>query len=70
MARIFLETISEVLPDGNLMVKRHVVFDDWTRIRNKWILIRNEKIKRFSFHHTIFSGQELRDRMEDRVRRS
>ncbi len=65
LARIFLETSSEMLSDGSLMVERHVVFDDWTRIRNEWILIRNEKTRRFSFHHTIYSGQELRDRMEE-----
>ncbi|GJL59964.1 MAG: hypothetical protein NPIRA03_28210 [Nitrospirales bacterium] len=40
------------------------MFDEWTRIRNEWLLIRQGMVKRFTFHHTIYSGQELRDRLE------
>jgi len=64
LARILQPTISSVLPDGTVMVERHEIFDDWTRIRNEWLLIRNGRAKGFKFHHTIYSGQELRDRME------
>jgi hypothetical protein len=28
------------------------------------VLIRQGRIKRFKFHHTTYSGQELRDRLE------
>ena len=52
-------------------MQRHEVFDDWTRIRNDWTRIRNDWTRirdgwatTFTFHHTIYSGQELRDRME------
>jgi SAM-dependent methyltransferase len=64
LARILQPTISSVLPDGTVMVERHEIFDDWTRIRNEWLLIRNGRAKSFKFHHTLYSGQELRDRME------
>ena len=64
LARIHEPTISAVLPDGSTLVERHEIFDDWTRVRNEWLLIRNGKTKTFKFHHTIYSGQELRDRME------
>lgn len=64
LARILQPTISTVLPDGTLMVERHEIFDDWTRVRNEWLLIRKGRAKSFKFHHTIYSGQELRDRME------
>jgi hypothetical protein len=64
LAKIFQPTISNLLPDGTVMVQRHEVFDDWTRVRNEWLLIKNNKVKRFEFHHTVYSGQELRDRME------
>ena len=64
LAKILQPTISTVLPDGTLMVERHEIFDDWTRVRNEWLLIRNGRAKSFKFHHTIYSGQELRDRME------
>jgi SAM-dependent methyltransferase len=64
LARIFQATTSDALPDGSRLVQRHEIIDDWTRIRNEWILIRRGKAKRFAFHHTVYSGQELRDRME------
>jgi hypothetical protein len=64
LAKLFQPTMSSVLPDGARLVQRHEIFDDWTRIRNEWILIRKGRAKTFKFHHTIYSGQELRDRME------
>ncbi len=64
LAKIFQPTTSHVLPDGTKLVERHEIFDDWTRIRNEWILIRKGRAESFKFHHTVYSGQELRDRME------
>lgn len=64
LARVFQPTTSDRLPNGTTLVQRHEVYDDWTRIRNEWTLIRQGRAKRFTFHHTVYSGQELRDRME------
>jgi SAM-dependent methyltransferase len=64
LAKILQPTSSTVLPDGTLLVERHEIFDDWTRVRNEWIMIRNGRAKSFKFHHTIYSGQELRDRLQ------
>ena len=64
LARILQSTTSSDLPDGTVVVERHGIFDDWTRVRNEWLVIRNGWAKSFKFHHTIYSGQELRDRME------
>jgi SAM-dependent methyltransferase len=64
LAKVLQATTSSVLPDGTLMVERHEIFDDWTRVRNEWLLIRQGKVKSFKFHHTIYSGLELRDRMQ------
>ena len=63
LAKILQPTTSDVLPDGTMLVQRHEIFDDWTRIRNEWILIRKGRTKTFKFHHTVYSGQEIRDRL-------
>jgi len=55
---------SDVLPDGTRLIKRNEVFDDWTRLREEWILIRKDRAKTFKFHHTLYSGQELKDRIQ------
>jgi SAM-dependent methyltransferase len=64
LAKMLQPTNSATLPDGTVMVERHEIFDDWTRIRNEWLLIRNGRTKSFKFHHTIYSGQELRDLLQ------
>ena len=63
LARIFQPTVSEKLEDGTLLVQRHEIFDEWTRIRNEWIIINGPEVRTFEFHHTIYSGQELKDRL-------
>jgi SAM-dependent methyltransferase len=64
LARILQPTTSDIMPNGAKLVQRHEIFDDWTRVRNEWILIHRGRSKSFKFHVTIYSGQELRDRLE------
>lgn len=47
--------------DGSMLIQVHEIFDDWTRIRNEWILVKGNRARRFKFHHTIYSGQELKE---------
>lgn len=63
LAKIFLETSSEKMEDGTFFVQRREIYEDWTRIRNEWLLIKDDHIRRFYFHHTVYSGQELKDRL-------
>jgi SAM-dependent methyltransferase len=63
LAKVYQDTTSEKLPDGTTLVQRHEIFDNWTRIRNEWILIKKGRSTAYSFYHTIYSGQELADRM-------
>jgi SAM-dependent methyltransferase len=39
------------------------ICDDWSRLRAEWILIRDGRAKTFQLHLTIYSGQELKDRL-------
>jgi SAM-dependent methyltransferase len=64
IAKVLPSTISDVLDDGTMVVQRPEIFDNWTRVRNEWIIIKGSNAKKFKFHHTIYSGQELKDRME------
>jgi len=64
LARVLRPTITDILPDGTMLVRRHEIFDDWTRIQNEWIILRRGKARSFKFNLTIYSGQEMRDRLE------
>jgi SAM-dependent methyltransferase len=64
LAKIFQPTSSSALPDGTLIVERREIFDDWSRVRNEWLLIKNGRVRSFQFYNTVYSGMELRERME------
>lgn len=65
VARTLQPTTAEVRPDGVIVVKRCHVVDDWSRVRNEVIVIREGRPSRtFNFDVTLYSGQELRDRLE------
>jgi SAM-dependent methyltransferase len=53
------------IDDKTQLVRRDEVFDDWSRVRANWILVRAGKAKTFSFHFNSYSGQELKDRLHD-----
>lgn len=61
LARTFQVTTSRELPNGHVLVERHEIVDDWTRIRNRWTLIRGGNTRTFEFTHRIYSGQEMKD---------
>jgi len=65
LARKFQPTTSKELDDGRLLVERHEIVDDWTRIRNQWIAIENDTATTFRFEFRIYSGQELKDLLFD-----
>jgi SAM-dependent methyltransferase len=63
-ARMLQPTSAETLPDGAILVKRCQVLDDWTRVRTELIVVREGTGRTFKFDVTLYSGQELRDRLE------
>lgn len=64
LAKKLLETSSEVLSDDTMLVQRHKILDDWTRVQNEWILIKAGNARQFTFQLSLYSGLELRERME------
>jgi len=63
IAKDFQPTISHSQPDGSTIIKRLQITDDWTRLHNEWIYLKNDKVTEFKFDQTIYSGQELKDRL-------
>lgn len=64
LARKYLPSSVDPLPDGSILVEDRHIQDDWTKIHTDWILIKNGKARKFTFRVNLYSGQELRDRME------
>lgn len=64
LARTYTPTSSEVLSDGTIFIERRQILDGWTQIRNEWTLIKGSRAETFTLRLTTYSGQELRDRLE------
>ena len=58
LARIFTPTSSTERSEG-LVVHRHRVTDDWSRMDNEWILLQHERPRTFRFAHWIYSAREI-----------
>ena len=65
LARRFQPTTSKELDDGRLLVERHEIVDDWTRVRNLWIAIEDDTATTFRFEFRVYSGQELKSLLFD-----
>lgn len=63
LAKIFQPTVSTEYPGGEIIIHRHEIFDGWSRIRNEIIIVKDGKANSFNMHHTVYSGQELKDRL-------
>jgi SAM-dependent methyltransferase len=50
--------------DGEALIESHEIHDSWNRLRNQWLLIKGDRVRTFEFDHWIYSGQELKDRLE------
>ena len=60
MARVLHPTLSQRTADGALLVQRHQIVDDWSRVRNEWTVVRDGRARTFEFRLRIYSGQELK----------
>jgi SAM-dependent methyltransferase len=61
LARIRLDAICTDHPDGIQWVQRPRIYDDWTKVRNQWTLIKDGQARTFWLEHFIYSGRELKD---------
>jgi SAM-dependent methyltransferase len=64
LARIFQPSLAETAPDGAILVQRPEILDGWSRVRNTWTIIRNGNARQFTIELNLYSGQELRERLE------
>jgi len=63
LARVYQNVVCTESPDGALLLQRHEIRSDWSRIRNEWMLLKDGRYRTFHFEHTIYSGRELKERL-------
>lgn len=51
--------------DGGMMLEQRTIADGWTRIENRWILIKDGRPHEWTFSHRLYSAAELRGLLED-----
>jgi SAM-dependent methyltransferase len=65
LAKILVPALWHKLSNGSTLVDIRQIVDDWTRVRSEWIVIKKNKALRFTFHINLYSGLELRERLEN-----
>ena len=60
LAQIWQPANRHDFPDGAVLFESREVYDDWTRIRQEWTLVKDGRARSFPFTHSIFSGRELK----------
>lgn len=64
LAAIFRPVTCDETDDGHLLVQKHSISSDWSRIENDWLLLQDDRLLgRWNFSHWVYSGVELRDMM-------
>jgi SAM-dependent methyltransferase len=62
LASIFRTVTCDETDEGHMLVQRHSINSDWSRIENDWILLEDDRLLgRWKFSHWIYSGVELRN---------
>lgn len=64
LARIFQPT-EWYEQDGTFVLIQRQVIEDWSKIRNRWILLKGDQKTDFTFTHRIYSARELRELLEE-----
>jgi 2-polyprenyl-3-methyl-5-hydroxy-6-metoxy-1,4-benzoquinol methylase len=64
LARIFEATGSTEIEGVGLSIQRRKAIDDWSRMENEWILIRDGETKIYRLRHWIYSAREFRLMLE------
>lgn len=49
--------------DGSILLERPVLENQMTRYANQWTLLRDGRYHQVEWHHNLYSGQELSDRL-------
>jgi len=65
LAKVFQNALADTLPDGTTLLQQPKVVDDWSRIVTDWTVIRKGRARKFTFQLNLYSGQELRQTMEN-----
>ena len=64
LARNWKDSLVTEFPDGALLLQRPQLRSDWSRLENEWVLMKDGRSRSFRFEHTIYSGRELKDRLQ------
>jgi hypothetical protein len=63
LAHVLQNSICTDFPDGAMLLQRPQIRNDWSRVSNEWILLKDGQYRTFRFEHTVYSGRELKERL-------
>lgn len=64
LCRIYQATVSDLMEDGTLIVQRNEVYDDWGMVKNDWYVLKDNKYRKYTFNHRLYTAVELKQIVE------
>jgi SAM-dependent methyltransferase len=64
LARVWKGAICTDYPDGLTLLQRPKVVDDWCKVENEWVVMKDGAYRTYRFKHWIYSGRELKERLQ------
>jgi len=61
LAHIWKDSIISECADGSCVIQRPRAYDDFSRLKNEWLLVKDGRCITHNFEHFIYSGRELKD---------
>jgi len=59
LARTWQNSMCEDFADGMTILRRPRLRDNWRRVANEWVLIKDGHTRTFHFEHSLYSGRDL-----------
>jgi len=63
LARKWRDCFCSTFPDEVMLIRRSEIRDDCCRVYNEWTLVKRHEIHKFRYHHALYSGLELKERL-------
>lgn len=61
LARVWQSAICTDYPGGITVLQRPKVSDDWCKVENVWVVLKDGAYRTYRFTHWIYSGRELKE---------
>jgi hypothetical protein len=65
IASIYQPSSADTIEGAGVLVQQREVLENWSRLRNVWTVIQDDRATSVEFEHTLYSAREITDSLGD-----